>query len=373
MSINGITSSTINGIPAGSINGLPLGEVPAQGIITFTHTGASFNPKLAMKEGETADVLWTFSDSTSSTEEEPIKDFGSAAERDTTLTVTPWESLETINIGYDRDDGGSDQIEINEQQNVTAIQGLDVVSGILEVFCASRNPVTNLDLTNFTALHTLELYATVYLIQLDILGTTSLHRLCFETGGLTNRVDLTQSPAISDVRGARVGTYPGFDFAEVVPELFHLCCWNNPFDAAIPIERMPKLAELYCSNTAQVWSMSSHEDNHLVDFLYMQNNNIVAINMDGAYSASLPHHDRVLAFYNNPNIAAISLENCEYLTDIYAEDCNMSVALVDYILNTMAANSQTSGVLQLTGNSVPTATSAITILEGRNWNITVDS
>ena len=128
--------------------------------ITFITTGSSFSPIITVKGNP--EIKWVFGDGSTSNSAYPTVNFGSKETRANTLVVTPWSAVTKINIGYDGSDGGvapgPNTIENLEQQNVIAVSGLENVAPYLQVWASSYNPITTLDFSNFTALHTIECY-----------------------------------------------------------------------------------------------------------------------------------------------------------------------------------------------------------------------
>jgi hypothetical protein len=72
--------------------------------IIFVTKGSAFAP-LIVVDGN-AEILWTFSDGTTSNSCTPNVSFGADGDREQRLKVTPWSALKGIDLGYDGGDGG---------------------------------------------------------------------------------------------------------------------------------------------------------------------------------------------------------------------------------------------------------------------------
>ncbi len=131
--------------------------------------------------------------------------FGSAGTRANTIVVTPWSAVTKINIGYDGSDDGvtpsSSTIANLKQQNVIAVSGLENVAPYLQIWASNSNPITALDFSNFTALHTIECFSCRSLATIKLRNVPSLSRLCLEQSNISY-LDLSEAPSLADLRGA---------------------------------------------------------------------------------------------------------------------------------------------------------------------------
>ena len=68
----------------------------------------------------------------------------------------------------------------------------------LQVWASSYNPITELDFSNFTALHTIDYYCTS-LNTITLHNVPSLKRLCLESCNLSY-LDISEAPSLEDLR-----------------------------------------------------------------------------------------------------------------------------------------------------------------------------
>lgn len=232
---------------------------PPADAITFQTTGASFAAILTVSDG--AAIEWTFGDGTTSDSATPSKDFGTSELRENALRVTPWSALTGINIGYDAGDGGSWEIPFLEQQNVTAVYGLEHVAPYLQLWASNNNPITSLDFSNFVSLTDIECYLCQSLASVDLHNTPLLSRACFEDNNLAE-LDLSESPSLADLRGA-VNAYTSINWGSTGANVWHICVRDNPqMTSNLPdMSQFPLLVELFVWNdnqTGELHPTSTH-------------------------------------------------------------------------------------------------------------------
>ncbi len=211
-------------------------------VISFTTQGSSFSPVVVADDG--AEILWTWADGPTSSSATPIKIYGSPGERVNTLLVKPWSAVRLINIGYDAGDGGSDAIEYVADQDVSSVNGLQIIAPYLAQWCSSYNDLTSLDFSNFTNLDTIECYLSQTLTHVKLENTPKLKRVCFEDCNLAE-LDLSGSPNLGDLRGAS-NEYTTITFGSIGSKLWHICVHDNPITNRALFSDMtpfPNLAE----------------------------------------------------------------------------------------------------------------------------------
>jgi hypothetical protein len=124
-------------------------------MINIQSNGAVFAPVIEVVGNPT--IEWVFNDAAASSSTAPVKNYGSVGSRHNYLRVTPWSALTGINVGYDASDGGYGGFALVSSQNVSGFQNLNLAKSSLQYLCASYNPLTELDLREFTALKFVEL------------------------------------------------------------------------------------------------------------------------------------------------------------------------------------------------------------------------
>jgi len=367
-----LTPSTKYYWRAWGANGLYTSEPSAadsfttEGAIEFHGTGSTFSAILQTSPG--ADVLWIFADGDTMQRLQPVRDFGSATARTTYLKVTPWSALKTINIGYDGADGGSDTIDLLEQQNITSIVGLDSVSDSLGVFCASHNPLTSISFNGFSQLNTVEMYQCQSVTSVNLTGTTALSRLCLEDCNIAGTLDVSSCTAMADFRGA-LNDYDSVAIGGTRPTVWHWCMRDNPqitrnMDATV----FPNLEELYILNCAQGGVL--HVNSPSMHYLYGETNSYTYANLPGCFIGAPDS----LTLHGN-DLTGANIDGNTGLTYITLRDNNITRDSVTAILVEINSWGTSSGFLSIQNNAVPliAGRSAVTSLRSRGWTVQYDS
>lgn len=329
-------------------------SAPQPATVTITHTGQTFQPRAELDTTTYPDatILWTYADETTSTEAlPPVKDFGTAASRQTVCEVTPAAALTSINVGYDGSDGGDYWIDPVEHglaaQSVTAIEGLQSAPGLLWVI-ASSNPITAIDLSGLASLTVAEFFQS-NLESIALTGATSLRRLCTEENALST-LDVSSCVAtIEDLRSAAQSSPSGltsvnFGANAVCPNLWHLCVRNNS-SLNIPelaiLASFPAMRELYIWNCGQT-ALSLQGSNYTQ--ILAANNPLASVNISGAQCGQ------------------IDLQNGQ-----------LDQAAGDTIIGDVEAWGTSGGSLGLLGNAAPSAAGLADrdLLLGRSWSVSV--
>lgn len=170
----------------------------------------------------------------------------------------------TVNLGFNHtEDAG--QYNIGPSYNwptqpVTAVEGLDVLTG-MERFCAAHCPIEGrLDFSGCAALEYIECFqANVQAVTLT--GCDSLIRLCLENcrvAGVSNIVDLNPvRTTLRDLRGADqrgvvIGSALTFTtLSGPLENVYHFCLRDQPLGNAPGLGSLPAVEEYWCWDTGQ--------------------------------------------------------------------------------------------------------------------------
>jgi hypothetical protein len=328
----------------------PFQAIVEPSTIDFITTGQTFAPVIVTTGSPT--ILWTFSDGTTDATATPSKNFGTVAARRHTLKVTPWSGLLYINVGYNGDDGGETPGEGTNltavtQQNVRGIFNLSLATALQKIAC-SRNPITFLDLSNLSALTTVEAYSASSLASVTLLNNTALKRLCIESCNVRN-LDLSNVPAIEDLRlslqsNGHIGIiWSGSTYAN----LWHLCARDVIHDNVIPTELMPVLQDL------DVWSTGISGSLTLVSpalvIVRIWDTSLTSITFPETYPA---------------NLVTILLNN-----NLFSE------SVVDYLLHYFDTGGLDWRTLSIYGNVAPSADGLAHkthLVNTLHWTVTTD-
>ncbi|WP_255336405.1 hypothetical protein [Methanosarcina sp. KYL-1] len=338
------------------------------GNITFITTGSSFSPIITVTGNP--EIQWVFEDGSTSDSASPTIDFGSRGTRVNTLVVTPWSAVTGINIGYDGSDGGvtpgPDTIENLEQQNVIAVTGLENVAPYLQVWASSYNPITALDFSNFTALHTIECFHCTSLATISLRNVPSLTRLCLERCNISY-LDLSEAPSLADLRGAaqRSSTYT-INWGTTGAHTWHICVGANPdMTGTLPSGQFPIVKDFY------VWNGNQSGTLHLssTDLIRVRANDnrySVAV-LSGCFPAG---REGFVEIYNN-NLTSLDISNDPGLLHLNASRNSLSQTAIDGVLQTLDSYGTDAGRLDLTGNAAPSITGIAHAnnLTARGWKV----
>jgi len=349
-------------------NGLGDTARPASLVVTdrtgevgFVTDGDSFSPVLTVDAG--AQVLWNWGDGTTSSSPAPTKNFGSPGVRLNGLTVTPWSALKRINLGFDADDGGDGAIERVPAQPVIAVSGLELVAPYLQKWCSSRTQIASLNFDNFVNLDTIEFFRGSALVQVSLHNTPKLSRACFEECQL-GALDLSESPALADLRGAS-NPYPGIDFGATGARTWHLCIRDNQFARSLPpMTQFPQLRELLIWNDNQTGALTTSSSQ--LTAVLASHNRYTSADFSGGFSAGNGWLD-----VSDNQLSSLKLTGCSGLVDVFAGNNNLSADAVDSVLETLDSLGRFAGYLDLQGNAPPSASGLqhADHLRQRTWNV----
>ncbi len=350
---------------------IPDAEVisPApEGNITFVTTGSSFSPIITVSGNP--EIQWVFGDGSISDSASPTVNFGSEGTRVNTLVVTPWSALTGINIGYDGSDGGvtpgPDTIVNLEQQNVISVTGLENVAPYLQVWASNYNPITALDFSNFTALHTIECFHCESLATISLRNVPSLTRLCLERCNLSY-LDLSEAPSLADLRGAAQKS-PTFtiNWGTTGAHTWHICVGANPdMTDTLPSGQFPVVKDFYVWNGNQ--SGTLHLDSTNLIRVRANDNRYSAADLSGCFPAG---SEGFVEIYNN-DLTSLDISNDPGLLHLNASRNSLDQTAVDGVLQTMDSYGTSAGYLDLTGNAAPSATGIAHVdnLTARGWKV----
>jgi len=340
--------------------------------ITFVTTGSSFSPVITVT-GNPA-IQWTFGDGSTSNSASPTVNFGSAGTRVNTLVVTPWSAVTKINTGYDGSDGGeppgSSTIAALAQQNVIAVSGLENVAPYLQVWASNYNPVTALDFSDFTALHTVECFSCRSLATIGLRNVPSLTRLCVEQSNISY-LDLSEAPSLADLRGAsqRSSTYT-INWGTTGANIWHICVRDNPqIKTIFPFSQFPILRDFYNWNDNQNGTLHLTSTN-LKSVLSANNYYSAAV-----FSGCFPEGRNGVVEIQNNNLRSLDISNDSGLLYLNASFNSLNQTEVDGVLQTLDSYNTNGGSLDLTGNAAPsgTGTEYANNLTTRDWEVKVSS
>lgn len=355
-------------------------------VITFVSEGSSFSPVIVLDE--TAIVEWRFADGSTSSETNPTVEYGSEGSRVNTLSVTPWSAVRRINIGYNRGDGGSSHMELVDDQQVSAVTGLEVVAPYLLEWCSSFNQIDSLDFSNFVSLETIECYYSRSLTTVNLQNTPQLSRACFEDCDLET-LDLSSSPNLGDLRGAR-NRYTSINFGTTREDIWHICVRDNPqiTESFPPFTDFPLLRDLYIWNTNQ--SGELRVASTAIRSILANNNSYTSLDVTGSSfsggTISLNDNNLDSVIFGgctgmqrlelrNNNLTDIDLTGITTLQTVRLDGNNLTEAAIEAILQNLDASGVQGGIVNLTNNSAPNAaaiTSAGSLL-GKGWQVELDS
>ncbi|NTV21945.1 MAG: hypothetical protein HGB03_00015 [Candidatus Yonathbacteria bacterium] len=345
----------------------PEGSTPEE--VVFHTTGEAFSAILTVADG--AVIEWTFHDGTTSSSASPTKNYGTEGSRENRLTVTPWSALTEVNIGYDGGDDGTLPNPHLVQQNVTAVDGMEYMAPHLRVWASSQNPVTSLDFSNFISLHTIECFLCQQMTSVNLSNTPSLFRANFEDNNLA-ALDLSESPALEDLRGAS-NAYTEIVWGDVGENVWHICTRDNPqLNVNFPVmSHFPLLEELWIWNDNQTGTLAPTST--VLRSVQAYDNHYTAADFSGLFPVGRAAEVNV----NGNELTSLDVSDSPGIMWLYARDNDLGRDAVDAVLHELAtvAGGHNSGVLDLRGNTAPSATgfADVAILQARGWTVSVDA
>lgn len=322
----------------------------------------TFAPVLTLGAGAT--VLWEFSDGTTSTLPTPSKTY--TGKLTASLTVSDWSLLTGINLGYDASDGGSSSIALVANQHVDGIVNLSFAQSSLDTFCASYNPMTSLDFSNFANLATIEMYHS-FLTSLTLTGCAALKRLSLETSALTE-LDISDSPLIENVCAGNQ-SIATLTFASTVDHLNHLCIGHDPMSSNLPYSKFTAMEELLVPLTQQTGAVALSSQ-HL-GLVWLYTNDITSLDLSAAKFPTAAY--AYLSVHDCPSLSSITLGSCG-AKELDLSNNALTKSALASILSDLDGSGVTGGTVDVSGedtallNTAAQASKAALVAKG--WTIT---
>ena len=314
--------------------------------VIFETRGSTFEPELTCVSDGSPSVLWTWSDGTTSTDYPlAFKDFGSPASRLQHLATYPSNVLTSINLGFDRSDGGDLlPLDPRPQQNVAAVTFPYPLTW-LKYWASSYNPITNtLDFRGFASLESIELFRCTPLQHVIVSNLQSLKRIVVEDCDL-QELDLSGNPNLGDVRCAQNA------FTNVVlgggtgPNIWHWCTRDNP-------QLTQQFQEIMTSfhSLQYFWSWNNNQRGALS---FVSTNLISVRGNDNEYTLlDLTGHRKLqtLRMFNN-SLTNIVIGDSPELRELDAHNNQLTSGVLDNVLSQLDTSSPRLTYVNLSQNA----------------------
>jgi Leucine-rich repeat (LRR) protein len=226
--------------------------------------------------------------------------------------------------------------------------------------------LTELDLTELTALKFIELLYCQNLATLALGTHPVLERICVEDCNL-GAIDLSGCPALADLRSAS-NNYTSINWGTTGAALWHICVRSNPgLTANLPdLTQFPLLRELLTWEDNQTGPFVCHSSNILKIDSY--DNHYTSLDVSGCTSLM------ELNLSGN-QLASVELGTAISLRDLTLKGCGLTESQVDYILQTLDASGVSYGVLDLNDNAAPSAAGLVhnNNLIAKNWTTIINT
>lgn len=340
--------------------------ISANSIVIVT-TGSTFSPILNVTGAPT--VEWVFNNTNVSNSLAPNVSYGSASERTTTLTVTPWTALYGINLGYTAEDGGGNEIALSPDQNIGRVSNLELANGSLEYFSSYRGEMSYMNFSEFSKLRIIEMYRADGLKNISLSNTTNLTRLDVERCNLTH-IDLSTSPNLTDLRSAsQYSNTITINWGNSGSKLNHYCTTHmSGYVTTPPLGQFPVLSELYIDDANQTGVLNAI--GKPISYIFAHNNTYTSVNVSGSYTGNGGS-----LYVDNNTITHIDISNCHYLNRLNASNNHMNSSEIDSILSTLAANNINGDYVDLRNNSGPSYAGILSAYDliDDGWNVYLDA
>lgn len=300
----------------------------------------------------------------------------SASPRTALLTVSPWEELTVLNLGFREGDDGNniDKTEVplidvhppeeGSYENleydqlpgaiwgyagkVLAVSNLQAAVN-LQAFCCEWQPIVELDLSGLSKLRTLEGFLSS-IKSANFQGCAELRRCCLEQTGAnaswrmeggtrieSEELDLRDSPLLQDIRGT------GDDHVRIrlaegaKATLWHLCKMENGRMGEIAFgDGEPEIFDLSDFPALQeCWVAGSP---FLPPQLVISNPVTVSLYGwgSGVTSVDASGQEQLLDLrLGGSALTAVNIEGCTRLETLYLQNSGLSETMVDSILETL--------------------------------------
>jgi len=340
-------------------------------IITIYTIGSTFTPVLTLYNGQSATVTWTLPGGVISHSLSLNVNWGTAVARTTTLTVSPWSSLQRMNFGYANDEGESTSIEIVPQCNVTSFDRLDLVKHTLgQLYVAYNTNLHYVDIADFISLDTFDGYQSGLQI-VNMRNLLSLHSFNSENTGLIN-LDLSGCPCITYIKAAK-NAYNGINFGGVGTLLNQFDSSNTTMYAQLPpATQFPQLSEYIISecNQSGTLDFNSESTSYLTD-LNADGNRYTKVDLTDRFSGSTSGH---VALQDN-KLTEVILTGCTNIIECNVARNYLDQTQVDQVLNQMLVGNKYNGTVDVSGNIAPSTygDGYIATLIDRGWTVNYDA
>lgn len=342
--------------------------------IVFYSNGRVFSPVIVLQED--AEILWTWDDNTTSNSATPIKDYGTDQVRKNTLKVTPWSAVRRINIGYDAQDGGSEEIEYVDKQYVSMVENLHHVAPYLKEWCSSYNTMTSLDFSNFVKLETIECFLCQFLQNVNLTNAPQLKRICFEVNSLLN-LDISDCNVLEQVR-ASSNEFTDIILPENTENIWHMCTRDNTQlinrNLFNDLTAYPNMADLFIWSSNQVGELIIPKTNpsRWVG-IRAYDNEFTSIDLRGALQN--PLESGFVDMHNN-KLTKVEIAGCHQIKHLDLSQNLLSAEMVDHVLKQLDefGATITPRTVDLSNNQPPTEEGLIykKNLEAKEWKVIVD-
>lgn len=346
----------------------------APGEIIFYSNGSVFSPVVILQD--TAEILWTWDDNSTTNSATPSKDYGTEQLRKNTLKVTPWSAVKRINIGYDANDGGSPEIELVGNQRVSKVENLELVAPYLKEWCSSYNMITSLDFSNFINLETIECYLSQSLQSINLTNTPNLKRACFVVNALKD-LDLRDCKNLKEVL---VGSNPvtSLQLPEMADSLWYLGARNDSLltnqNTFNDLSMFPNIAHISIWNSNQKGSLIIPKT-HPTRWVWIRAYENQYTNLDLRGSLQNSHEIGYVDLHKN-KLTEVDIEGCKEIRTLDLSDNLLSSQMVDSVLKQLDdfGDAVLERNVYLTNNKPPTAKGLVykKNIESKGWNVFVD-
>jgi len=280
-----------------------------------------------------------------------------------------------INIGYDAGDGGSYSIPFVENQQVSKVGNLSLVSDSLEIWCSSYSQIDSMNFDQFLLLDSIECFLSQSTSHISLNNLPNLSRLCLEDNNLST-LDLSGCPALADIRGAS-NAYTNIRFSESTEEVWHICIRDNPQltnDTLFAhMERFPNISDLFIWNDNQKGPFRltplNTQDRML---LLAASNHYTSLNLEG----SLIHENGyAMVEFSGNKLNSVNLKGCDQIVDLYLNNNGMSTDTIDKILYQLDQLGTHNRRVELRGNYPPSETGSTykANLQAKGWTVLTEA
>jgi hypothetical protein len=329
-------------------------------MINIQSCGSAFAPVIEVTGGPI--IEWIFDDGTTSASATPVKEYGSPGSRHNLLRVTPWSALIGINTGYDASDGGYGGFAMVANQSVLGFQNLTLAKSSLQYLCASYSPLTELDISELSALRFVESLYCLNLANLKLGNHPALERLGAEGCNLAS-LDLSGCAALEDLRAAS-NNFSSINWGSTGAKLWHICIRSNPqLTENLPvITQFPLLRELLTWDDNQTGAFVCHSS--VIQRIDSYDNHYTSADISGCTRLS----DLSLS---GSQLASLDLSQAGNLINIELKNCGLRASQIDYVLKTLDEAGRSNGYLELDDNAPPSSEGLLHYnnLIARGWTI----